>query len=171
MESKMKFAKIIVAVSALLGAQAFAAGPEYVMNCDDLVTKLNLEATAEAKERFRDMKGSCLGVVDRNGNLYMHTKMVVRRVSGNKVTLYVPANDSTIVVTPDASMRVDIAGQKFRPRDLTRGQELDLYVSVDRFTQPIPAGEPMINEVLMSTETEELAPAPAEEEAALPTTG
>jgi hypothetical protein len=167
----MKLVKMILVTSALLGTQAFAADPVYVMNCGDLVTKLNLEATAAAKERFRDLKGSCLGVVDRNGALYMHTKMVVRRVSGSSVTLYVPANDSTIVVKPDASMRVDIAGQKIRPRDLARGQELDLYVSVDRFTQAIPAGEPMINEILMPTETEELAPAPAEEEVALPTTG
>jgi len=76
-----------------------------------------------------------------------------------------------LIFDQDANMRVDIAGQKVRPQHLTRGQELDLYVSVDRFTQPIPAGEPMINEVLMHTETEELAPAPAEEAVALPTTG
>ncbi len=167
----MKLAKTILVTSAILSAQAFAAGPAYVMTCEQLVTDLNLEATAEAKERFRDLRGSCLGVVDRNGSLFMHTTMVVRRVSGSSVTLFVPANDSTIVVRPDASMRVDIAGQRVRPRDLVRGQELNLYVPVSRFTQPIPAGEPVINEILMHTETEELASAPAEEEAALPTTG
>jgi hypothetical protein len=167
----MKRVIVITLLAGVLTGPALAADPEYVMSCDDLVTKLNLEATDEAKERFHDLKGSCMGVVDRDGALYMHTKMIVRRVAGNKITLYVPANDATISVTPDSSARVEIAGRKYRPRDLYRGQDLNLYVSVDRFTQAIPADEPMINEVLMDTEDDEMVAVPAEEAEALPTTG
>jgi hypothetical protein len=61
---------------------------------------------AAAKERFADLSGSCLGVVDRDGALYMHTKMVVRRVRGNKVTLYLPATDTTLEITPDSDARL-----------------------------------------------------------------
>ena len=90
----------------------------------------------------------------------------MRRVRGNSVTLYIPANDSTITVSPDSDARVRIAGRKVRPRDLSRGQELNLYVSVDRFTQPV------IDEIMLHTEEdEELVAAPAEPTPALPTTG
>lgn len=120
---------------------------------------------AAAKERFADLSGSCLGVVDRDGALYMHTKMVVRRVRGNKVTLYLPATDTTLEITPDSDARLLINGRKVRPRTLVRGQELSLYVSIDKFTQPI------IDEIVLPTDTDELVAAPAQLVAALPTTG
>ena len=148
---------------AVLSANAFAV--EYTMSCDDVITKLNLEATGEAKARFADLEGSCLGVVERDGNLYMHTKMVIRSVRGNNITIYLPATDRTFTVRPDTSSRVVIAGRKIRPRDLSRGQELNIYVSVDEFTQPI------IDEVAFETEPDEFVLAPAAMAAALPTTG
>jgi hypothetical protein len=160
----MKLRIALTAATALMTFNAIADN-HYDMSCDDIATQLNREATEAGKERFADLAGSCLGVVDRDGALFMHTKMVVRRVRGNKVTLYIPANDSTIVVSPDSSARVMIAGRKVRPRDLARGQELNLYVSVDKFTQPV------IDEILMQSSSDELVAAPAEKAMALPTTG
>ena len=162
----MKIKSAILAIT--LGAVSFqtiAADPDYVMSCEDVITQLNREVTDEGRARFADLAGSCLGVVDRDGALYMHTKMVVRRVRGNSVTLYIPANDSTVTVSPDSDARVEIGGRKMRPRDLSRGQELNLYVSVDKFTQPV------IDEILLHTEDEEMVSAPAEPTPALPTTG
>jgi hypothetical protein len=153
----------MLTAAAVLSANALAV--EYTMSCDDVVTKLNLEATGEAKARFADMEGSCLGVVERDGNLYMHTKMVIRRVRGNNITIYLPATDETFTVRPDPAARVVIAGRKVRPRDLARGQELNFYVSVDEFTQPV------IDEVAFETETDEIVVSPAAITAALPTTG
>jgi len=167
----MKKVAAIALLASVFAVPAIAQDQEYVMTCDEVMTKLNREATAEAKERFADFKGSCMGVVDRDGALFVHTKMVVRRVSGNTVTLYLPATDSTVRVRPDSNSRVMIEGRKVRPRNLSPRQELDLYVSVDRFTQPIPADEPMINEVMMLTEGDDLVAAPAEEVQAMPTTG
>jgi hypothetical protein len=157
--------RIALATAAAMMSLNAIADHHYTMSCEDVATKLNREVTEAGTERFADLAGSCLGVVDRDGALYMHTKMIVRKVRGNKVTLYIPANDSTMVVSPDSDARVLIGGQKIRPRDLARGQELNLYVSVDKFTQPV------IDEVLMPSTSDELVAAPAEEVRALPTTG
>ena len=135
------------------------------MTCDEVITKLNREVTGEAKERFADLEGSCLGVVDRDGELFMHTNVTVRRVTNSTVVLYVPATDRTFTVRPDSSSRVTVAGRKMRPRDLQRGQTLSIYVSVDQFTSPI------IEEVAFVTETEEIVVAPAVIVPALSTTG
>ncbi len=160
----MKLRIALTAAAALMTFNAFA-DDHYTMTCEDVTTQLNLEITEAGKERFANLAGSCLGVVDRDGALYMHTKMIVRKVRGNKVTLYIPANDTTTVISPESDARVLIGGQKIRPRDLTRGQELNLYVSVDKFTQPV------IDEILMPSSTDELVSAPAEKVMALPTTG
>ncbi len=151
---------------ATIGFSAHAAEPEYVMSCEDVITQLHREATAEAKARFADLAGSCLGVVERDDELYMHTKMVVRRLSGSKVTLYLPATDRTFEVDTSFNERVRIGNNRVRVRDLSRGQELNLYIAVDEFTQPI------IEEVAFETDVEdEIVVAPAVMAAALPTTG
>ena len=151
---------------SMLVVSGTAFAQEYAMSCEDVISKLNREATAAAKERFADLAGSCLGVVDRDGDLYMHTNVVVRRATGRSVTLYVPATDRTFVVETDSSARVVVAGRKMRIRDLNRGQELSIYVSVDEFTEPV------IDEVAFETEAEEeLVVARATIARALPTTG
>ena len=160
----MKLIKIsLIAIAGLLSTNALAQ--EYVMSCDEVVTKLDREATAEAKERFADLRGSCMGVVDRDGELYMHTKLVVRRVRGDNITFYLPATDRTFTTRPDAAARANIAGRNVRARDLVPGQELNIYVSVSEFTQPV------IRTVHWETETEEIVAAPISTVAALPTTG
>lgn len=160
----MKLIKIsLIAIAGLFSTNALAQ--DYVMSCDEIVTKLDREATAEAKARFADLRGSCMGVVEKNGELYMHTKLVVRRVRGNNVTFYLPATDRTFTTSPDPASRANIGGRNVRARDLVPGQELNLYVSVDEFTQPV------IREVAWETETEEIVAAPVSAVAALPTTG
>jgi len=162
----MKTVSTVLLTAAMFASSTAVAQQDYVMSCSDVITKLNREATPEAKARFADLRGSCLGVVDLgDNNRYMHTKMIVRRSTRSKVTLYLPATDRTFDVTPDASARVLINGRKVRPRDLVRGQELDLYVSVDAFTREV------IDEIALPTETEELVSSPAVLVPALPTTG
>jgi hypothetical protein len=85
-----------VAAACMVGANAAAV--EYTMTCDEVLTRNDLEITEAAKERFSELQGACMGVVERDGELYMHTQMVVRRVSGSKVTLYLPASDHTFEV-------------------------------------------------------------------------
>ena len=154
----------ILIVAATLSANALAV--EYTMSCDEVITKLNREATDAAKSRFVDLEGSCMGVIVRDGELVLHTKMVVRAVRGNEITIYLPATDRTFKVDADPKSRLIIAGRKVRPRDLNRGQELNIYVSVDEFTQPI------IDEVAFETEEpDEIVVVVAVLAPALPTTG
>jgi hypothetical protein len=152
--------------AAVFCFSAHAAEPEYAMTCDEVITKLNREVTAEARARFADLEGSCMGVVDRDGTLFMHTKMVVRRVRGNTVTIYLPATDRTFDVQTRTNARIRIGNNRVRISTLNRGQELNIYVPVDELTQPI------IDEVAFETDVEdELVVAPAVLAAALPTTG
>ena len=159
----------LLATSALVVALFFASSAsaqDYVMSCDDVVEKLNREATAAAKDRFADLEGSCLGVVDRNGALYMHTSAVVRRAGKQSVTLYLPATDRTFKINPKPESRVIMDGRKVRPSTLRKGDKLDIYVSVDAFTKPV------IQAVALPTgETGKIVEVPAERVAALPTTG
>ena len=152
--------------AALFSFTAYAAEPEYTMTCDEIITQLNREATAEAKARFADLEGSCQGVVERDGRLFMHTEIVIRRVRGNVVTIYVPATDRTFEVNTQSNTRVKIGSNRVRVSTLSRGQALNIYVPVDEFTQPI------IDEVAFETDVEdEIIIAPAVLAPALPTTG
>jgi hypothetical protein len=147
----------------LLGVSAVAEDSD--MSCADVLAKMRLEATPEALERFKDLEGSCMGVVERDGELFMTTKMVVRNVTGNNVTLYLPATDRTFRVRAEAGKRFMIGNTRVRARDLNRGQELHLYVSVAEFTQPV------IEKIAFATESEEIIIAPVVVVAAMPTTG
>ena len=152
----------LITLAAFASANAFAV--EYTMTCEEALTGMDLEVTQEARARFSELQGSCMGVVDRDGELYMHTEMVVRRVRGNTVTLYLPATDHTFSITPDSSQRVQIGNRKVRARDLVRGQSLNLYVAINSITQST------IKEVAFDEE-ESITVVPTAPVAALPTTG
>ena len=61
-----------------------------------------------------------------------------------------------------------VGNRKLRLRDLSRGDEIGIYLSVDKFA------EEKVDEIAFATadeSTEEIVVAPVEEIAALPTTG
>ena len=153
---------VLVAAGCMIGANAAAV--EYTMSCDEVLTRNDLEITEAARERFRELEGACMGVVERDGELYMHTEVVVRRVSGSKVVLYLPATDHTFEVQPSFNQRVQIGNSRVRARELSRGQELNVYLPVSAITQPV------VHEIAFDDE-EELTVVPAAPVAALPTTG
>ena len=115
---------------AFLSFQTARAAEMTELSCDDF------NPTPEALERFAGLKGACEGVVERDGELFGLFSAVVRRAGNRTVTLYIPAVDRTMQVTPDSSARVNIAGRKVRPRDLSRGQEIRIYLSVAEFSEP-----------------------------------
>lgn len=157
----MKIAKIVIAGLSLLafGAQAQTGGATPTeMACEDF------EPTTEAQRRFAELEGACESIVERDGKLYAKTTAVVRRVTAGSVRLYLPSTDHTFTVRPDSGTFVLLGGQKTRPRDLVRGQEIRIYVSVDEFA------EPMVEEIAMVTETDEIVVHTVEAAPALPTT-
>ena len=163
----MKFVKSIIVLCAFSATAAYAVDPQKSeTTCAQLGEKYEL--TAEAESRFADLKGSCEGVYEINGAQYVRSQAVIRRIRGNTVRLYLPATDHTFEVSADPSGRVYVGGRKMRVRDMGRGDKIGIYLSVDKFAQE------KVDEIAFATDDshpEEIVVAPAEEVAALPTTG
>lgn len=165
----MKLIKTLVVACAFSAASAYAVDPvKSETTCADIGDKYAV--TAEAKERFADLVGTCEGIYEINGAEYARTSAVVRQVRGSKVRLYLPATDHTFQVTAESDGRVWIGNRKVNPRDLQRGDEIGIYLSVDKFT------EEKVTEIVMVTEdevVEEVVVVEIEEVEveALPTTG
>ncbi len=158
----MKMLKYLMATLVFVAVGAQGAATPTDLTCDDL--RERLEPTPEALARFSELEGSCEGVVERNGALYMITTAVVRRAGNRTVTLYLPSTDHTFDVSPRRNSRVLLDGNKVRPRDLSRGQQIQIYLSVDEFTQP------RIDEIAMATPNDDIVSHPMEPTSALPTT-
>jgi len=163
----MKNIYLLAVLCACCASSAYAVDPQKTdMTCDQLRDKY--EATEEAQARFADLKGSCEGVYTINGALYARTSAVIRSKRGNKVTLYLPATDHTFDVTPDPNGVVWVGGKKMRVRDMQRGDEIGIYLSVDKLARE------KVDTVAFGTEDEapeEVIEVPIEEVEALPTTG
>ena len=163
----MKLIKTIVVACAFSAVSAYAVDPvRSTTTCAQLGDKY--EATAEARERFADLAGSCEGVYDIDGAMYVRSQAVIRQIRGNRVRLYLPATDHTFQVTAGSDGRVWVGGRKMRVRDLNRGDEIGIYLSVDKFA------EEKVDEIAFVTADEVAAPivtVEVEEVASLPTTG
>ena len=163
----MKLVKTIVVACAFSAVSAYAVEPvRSETTCEQLGEKY--EITAEAQERFADLEGSCEGVYDINGSLYVRSQATIRSIVGKRVQLYLPATDHTFSVTADPSGRVWVGSRKMRLRDMGRGDRIGIYLSVDKFANEI------VDEIAFATEddsVEEIVVAPVEEVEALPTTG
>jgi hypothetical protein len=165
----MKLIKTIVVACAFGAMSAYAVDPvKSEVTCAQLGE--TYEATAEAVERFADLEGSCEGVYDIGGKMYVRSQAIIRQVRGNKVKLYLPATDHTFEVTAQPDGRVLVGGRKMRVRDMNRGDEIGIYLSVDKFA------EEKVDEIAFATEVEhveEIVVVEIEEieVVALPTTG
>jgi LPXTG-motif cell wall-anchored protein len=154
----MKMLKLALVLAATAFTAAANAQEMTALSCDDF------KPTPEALARFANLKGACEGIVDLNGELYAEFSSIVRRAAGNNVTLYLPATEHTFRFQADPSHRVLIDGRKTRVRDLVRGQEIRIYLSVSQFAKPD------IEEVAFFTDEDILVDIEIERVPALPTT-
>ena len=154
----MRMLKAILLIAALFATGTAAAQEPTALSCNDF------RPTPEAIERFPNLIGACEAIVERDGELFGLFRFQVRRVSGSRLTLYIPATDQTINVRPEVSQRVLVDGRKRRPRDLGAGDEIRIYLGVNQFATPD------IQEVAFVTEEDVIVEVPAEMVAALPTT-
>ena len=153
-------------ITSLLFVLAFLSSPTWAQEMTETALSCqDFNPTQEALQRFPDLVGACEAVVDRNGELYGRFSAVVRRAGNRTVTLYLPVTDHTFKVDTKSDARVLIGSRKVRPRDLQRGQEIQIYLSARQFSQPD------IQEVTLVTESEVIIDHPVEEVAVLPTTG
>lgn len=129
------------------------------LTCDDFVP------TEAALERFPDLVDACQGVVERDGELYAEFAAVVRRATNSgRTTLYLPATDRTFTVQPRDDVRVRVGNRRLRPRDLQRGDEIGIYLSLAEFARP------NVEEIAMLSEADVVVVHEVEATPALPTT-
>jgi hypothetical protein len=121
------------ATLALLWTQSSLAQ----LGCDDLTF------TGPVARQFPDARDACLGVESREGRPYAHFNARIRNVRSNIVEAEFKLPDGTysrpISFMPDPDARVRIAGRSYRYSDLTRGQELDVWLPPDRWEIVVPA--------------------------------
>ena len=162
----MKNIMMLFTVIALSASSAYAVDPQSAdITCEELTSKYQLNAEGEL--RFANLKGSCNGVFIINGELYARSKAVIRSKAGGKVRLFLPATQNTFEVTPDPSGFVYFGGKKMRVRDLARGDNIAIYLSLDKFAQE------RVDAVGFATEDasgEEMISVPAEQVPAEPET-
>jgi len=117
---------------ALLWTQSALAQP----SCRDLTF------TGPVARQFPDARDACLGVETREGRQYAHFNARIRNVRANTVEAEFKLPDGSygrpISFTPDPDARVRIAGRDYRYRDLSRGQELDVWLPPDRWEIVVP---------------------------------
>ncbi len=154
----MKFIKLALVVVTAWFATSAGAQELTELSCNDF------RPTPEAQERFPNLKGACEGIVERDGELHAQFTAIVRRVRGNNLTLHLPATGHTFTYRPDSSQRVVVGGNRTSVRNLSRGQELRIYLAVNEFAKPD------IEEIAFVTEENVILFFQIERVAALPTT-
>ncbi|MFB3106951.1 MAG: hypothetical protein ACE1ZA_18775, partial [Pseudomonadales bacterium] len=128
--ARLCFTWIVLTMTMLPLTTRAAESTETALSCNDF------RPTPQALARFPDLKGACDAVVERNGELYGRFTAIVRRTSNRSTTLYLPVTDHTFKVEPQSDARVIVDGKKVRPRNLTRGQEIRIYLAVNAFSRP-----------------------------------
>lgn len=120
-------------LAALFAANlAFAAAQESAIpTCKDL------EFTRQILDVLPEANAACLGVIEQNGRLYAEFQAEIVRVRGGEVRAKFKRADGSFTETygfrPERDARVKIAGRSYRYSQLTRGQQLNVYLPADRF--------------------------------------
>ena len=123
-------------LAALLLATA-ASGPAWADKPHGAVQCAELKWSAEVLAANPDVELACQGVYERDGILYAKATIEVVRAVGNTLkfrTLRIDGSkgDSrSVTLAPE--WRVVLDGQEYRLRDLTEGQQLNIYLPEDRF--------------------------------------
>lgn len=130
--------KVLVYLSAL---PMLALAPlASALTCDEVTI------TSAITSQFPTAQEACLAVVERDGRPYIHMKAeLTRDPRGNTATFRFMHADGTYGPTYsaelDPSWRAQISGRSYRLRDLSRGQELDVYLPPDRFAVHVHADD------------------------------
>jgi hypothetical protein len=163
----MKRHVAISSVAVLLLAASWSQAASAQVTCNDLVF------TGDIARQYPNARNACLDVVTKDGQQYAHFKARITRVQGNTVEAEFRQPDGTytrpISFTPSPDARIRIAGQTYRYRDLSRGQELDVYLPPNRWAIAVPETEESFETARVVTIVALEEPSPGL--AALPRTG
>jgi hypothetical protein len=108
-------------------------------NCGDI------QFSGDISSRFPDAPDACLGIVERDGQQYARFEARIVNVSGQRITAEFKRPDGSygtpVSFVPDSDARVRIQGRSYRYRDLSRGQELSVYLPPDRWEIAVHTAE------------------------------
>lgn len=129
--------QLIAAAAAFILSQ-HAVAQDTAPGCGDLVW------SAQVLAANPDIGLSCRGVYERNNEMFAKVRIELTRVRGNRLTFRPEHVDGSMGVsrsiTVGNNFRADIDGRKYRARELTSGQQLDVYIPEDRFALAIHDG-------------------------------
>lgn len=135
-----KKAMITLGLALYLGASGTLQAQENEATADmmrDAVSCADLNWSAQALSMNPDIARICTGVYEKDGRLFAKGTIEVLRVRGNRMTfrpLYADGGKGeSRSVQLDPSWRAEIGGRKYRASELSRGQELNVYLPEDRF--------------------------------------
>jgi hypothetical protein len=122
---------------ALLGCTvAVVSFGSTAMAQDDLSCS-DIEWSSAVTDQYPSIADACDAVLMKNGKMFARIEVEVLRVRGRTLTFRIMNNDGSsggsYSQTVDTSWRAKIGGQSFRPRDLSRGQMLNVYMPGDRW--------------------------------------
>jgi hypothetical protein len=133
----MNMRKVFIPVMSLLAA-LFAANVQFAAAQEAAVpTCQDLEFAQQVLDVLPEANSACLGVIEQNGKLYAEFKAEIVRVSGGEVRAKLIRADGSLTeihgFRPESDARVSIGGRSYRYNQLSRGQQLNVYMPPDRF--------------------------------------
>ncbi|MCX2981543.1 hypothetical protein EYC98_11790 [Halieaceae bacterium IMCC14734] len=117
-----------VFVAMVSGPTAFAQDD---LSCSDI------DWSSAVTDQVPNVAAACDEVVVKNGKMFARVKVELQRVRGRTLTFKLINKDGssggsyTQKVEPE--WRANIDGTKYRPRELSRGQQLNIYLPHDRW--------------------------------------
>ena len=143
----MKRAIVYLAALPLLAFSSYAAA----ITCDDITL------SDEITSKFPDAQGACLDVVERDGQNFVKMKVrLTRNPISNRISFRILDADGSPgpkhAGRGAADGRANIGGREYRASDLTRGQELSLYLPSNRWEAHVapPEAEPPMELVFVA---------------------
>lgn len=128
----MKIGKVLFVLPALaLLSIGTTASAQTDLTCADITFSY------EVTSKYPSATDGCRGVVEIDGERYAKMRVEIMTARGNVGTFRFMNKDGTYgpleSVTVDDDWRAELGGRSYRMRQLSRGQELNLYIPSDRW--------------------------------------
>ncbi len=122
---------------AILGCAIAAVSFGSTAMAQDELSCSDIEWSSVVTDQYPRIADACDAVLMKNGKMFARIEVEIMRVSGRTLTFRIMNNDGSsggnYSQTVDTSWRANIGGRSYRPRDLSRGQMLNVYMPGDRW--------------------------------------
>lgn len=128
----MKIARMLTVLPAMgMLAIGTTASAQTDLTCADI------EFTAEVTSQYPSVSDACRDVVEVDGERYAKMRVEIMSTRGNVGTFRFMHKDGSYgpleSVTVDDDWRAELGGKSYRMRQLSRGQEMNIYMPSDRW--------------------------------------